>query len=271
MHTAAKANDLDALTEYFLQTESINVNAATVLGVTPLHVAVSRGGMAMVWQFVLRGADLNALDCQGFSPCHRAIRRGNVEMLKALLARGATANVADKQGETLVHQAVASGSKYLLLPLIAAGASLNEADLNGKRPIHVAVGDDKVAVLATLLVAGADANATDRNGQTTWTQAVVRGAQQTRVVLHAAGLGTQLEPLPNDTETAMRLLAAAQFDLVKRRAAEVCVGLHALELNALQLCEILKYACGDLQYEVPFHLWWNLAVAVKHFHQQTQK
>lgn len=274
LHTAAKVDDLSGLTT--LLSNGADINAKTVLGVQPLHVAVSRADIGIVSVLLKHGADVNVADCQGFTPCHRAIKRGNVRMLKLLLAAGALARVADKHGETLCHHAVASGNKHLLVPLIAAGASVVEVDLGGKSPIHAAVGDEKM--LALLLVAGADPNALDRNGNPVWVLAELRHARPSLALLHAAG---HARPAPNpansfvttklEFDAATRTLAVAQFDVIKSRAVDICVGLHGLELNALQLCEILKHSCGELQFEVPFHLWWNLAVAVKHFHERERK
>jgi hypothetical protein len=60
------------------------------------------------------------------------------------------------------------------------------------------------------------------------------------------------------------------FDLVRERAFQICVGLHPLDISALQLCEILMHSFGALGSLIAFHQWWAIATKVKHFRRQPQ-
>lgn len=65
-------------------------------------------------------------------------------------------------------------------------------------------------------------------------------------------------------------IAQVQVELIAKRALQVCVGLHFLRLDALQMCEVLIYSCGPMGNLVPFHIWWKIATTVKHFRQRKQ-
>jgi len=66
-------------------------------------------------------------------------------------------------------------------------------------------------------------------------------------------------------EAARRDIAKTRLDFVRDRAAEVCISLQSLQLNALQMCEILQFACGPVAQLIPFHIWWKIATTIKHF------
>jgi hypothetical protein len=70
---------------------------------------------------------------------------------------------------------------------------------------------------------------------------------------------------PDQVEAARREIAKARLDFVRERALQVCIGLQSLELSALQMCEIMLFACGPIAPMIPFHLWWKIATTVKHF------
>jgi hypothetical protein len=55
------------------------------------------------------------------------------------------------------------------------------------------------------------------------------------------------------------------IDFVSDRARQVCIGLQSLRIDALQMCEVLQFACGAIAPLIPFHIWWKIATTVKHF------
>jgi hypothetical protein len=66
-------------------------------------------------------------------------------------------------------------------------------------------------------------------------------------------------------EAARREIAKARLDFVRHRALELCIGLQSLRIDAFQMCEILRFACGAVAQLIPFHIWWKIATTVKHF------
>ena len=66
---------------------------------------------------------------------------------------------------------------------------------------------------------------------------------------------------------ARRAIHAAGFRAIRERAAQVCIGLQALRVPALQLCEIVIVDCAPFAARLDFYLVWNLVVAIKHFRE----
>ncbi len=81
-----------------------------------------------------------------------------------------------------------------------------------------------------------------------------------------AGLVMRLAQLAGRNEEPVRM-AARQFArcFVKWEATMICGALQDMQLPAPLLCEIMVHACAPLTANLPFHFFWNIAVAVKHF------
>lgn len=52
---------------------------------------------------------------------------------------------------------------------------------------------------------------------------------------------------------------------IRERALQICVAMHALDLDALRMCAIVAEACAPFAAQLDFHLIWNLVVKVRHF------
>jgi ankyrin repeat protein len=70
---------------------------------------------------------------------------------------------------------------------------------------------------------------------------------------------------PRLVNWARHCVAARQFELLRWRALEVCIGLQTLDLPALITCEILANVFAPRELFVPFHRVWQLVTNVKHF------
>jgi hypothetical protein len=56
----------------------------------------------------------------------------------------------------------------------------------------------------------------------------------------------------DQVDTARRDIAKARLDFVRTRALQVCIGLQSFDLVALQMCEILQFACYPVAPLVQF-------------------
>jgi hypothetical protein len=97
------------------------------------------------------------------------------------------------------------------------------------------------------------------------TEKILRAFTLLRNMTTCLRFGGSSTPAP--VEVARRDIAKTRIDFVRDRALQVCIGLQSLRLDALQLCEILQFACGAIAPLIPFHIWWKIATTVKHFHQ----
>jgi hypothetical protein len=153
--------------------------------------------------------------------------------------------------------------------------------IDGASPLHVVTNHD-CAVL--LLAAGANVCARDTSGQTALHQIGARHANDLIAVPSLLAAGADLEVADDDAVTARQVLARrrltcgpdqieaarrdiaqARLDFVRDRALQVCIGLQLLELDALQMCEIMLFACGPVAPLIPCHIWWKIATTFKHF------
>lgn len=73
---------------------------------------------------------------------------------------------------------------------------------------------------------------------------------------------TDLASVP---EAARKPLQLFMIGIVYKRAVEMCVAMHQLDLPALVMCHIVEAELGSTWTLVPWHVYWNIVVAVKHF------
>jgi hypothetical protein len=213
---------------------------------TPLHVAAERSRDVEVLNMLIELCDLEARDSFLCTCAHIAAWFGNSDALRCVIAAGANVTSANVDGGTPLHVARASACTVLLL---AAGADVNASDRCDSTALRTALIDnnfDVAWVVHALLAAGADMEGAS----------VRRLLADRRVVVRA-----------DNVERARRDIATVQLDFVRHRALQVCIGLQSRRLDALQMCEILLFACGPLSRLIAFHQWWKIATTVKHFRQ----
>jgi ankyrin repeat protein len=257
------------------------INAGASLDVSPYHSALgwfASASTAAIEALINRGVVMNQLlDAGNLTPLHAIARRPawtDVDAVANMLINdcGVDVEARNVQGESCAHFAARSGNDIALRCFIDAGADVNCANRNGRTPLYNVY---SYACSILLLVAGANVHARDREGLTALTSLQCKPTCHWRAILHtllAAGadpsdLSEQSVALvdPAYVEYARREIAATRLEFVRKRAIEVCFGLQSLQLDALQMCEILKHACGPVAHVVAFHQWWSIATTVKHF------
>jgi ankyrin repeat protein len=225
---------------------------------TPLHIAARRdASLDILRKLVDCGVDLEARthhysrqSCTGV-----AVSCCRVDALRLFLLAGATVDDEDPVGGILLHKTVASRSRKLasmcLTLLLAARADVAARDGFGRTACLVAALEqsEPMPFVHAMLAVGADLDAADNNGETP------------RLCLTKRRLSVE----PAQVELARREITKMRLDFVRYRASEVCIGLRPLQLDALQVCEILRHACGPLARVIAFHQWWKIATTVKHF------
>jgi hypothetical protein len=64
-------------------------------------------------------------------------------------------------------------------------------------------------------------------------------------------------------------LAKLNLPRMRRRLAQMCIGLHSLGLSALELLAIFDELEWEYAEYVPLHTKWDMIVAAKHFHKKS--
>ena len=132
-----------------------DVNAATHLGKTALHVAAFRGDAAMLRLLLKHGAAANARDAQGWSPLHYAAQMGHAKCAALLLASGADAEAACRRGVSVLASAASCGMVDVVEALLVHSERLRDAaDASGATALHHAAQAGHARVVEALLRSG---------------------------------------------------------------------------------------------------------------------
>jgi ankyrin repeat protein len=196
------------------------------------------------------GINPSARDNGDQTPAHMCALFSSQRILQRLIDFGADIDYPEVEfAITPLHYALSRGFSDAVVMLVAAGADVHAVNSMSQSMCHVAVTSTPLA-FAAVLAAGVSIDTRDRDGVT---------PRELAQIYNLA--------LPSDSEVAdaRRRIAATQLALVRERALQVCVGLAALDLDALRMCEILLHACGIVAPMIGFHHWWKIATTVKHF------
>jgi ankyrin repeat protein len=249
--------------------------------------AAAMGG-AVLDELLLRNVDVGSLRLSdGCTPCHVVVDRGNDTALLARLIStcGVDINARNEQGNTCLQMATAINRYQALAWLISAGADLENVNKEARTALFQSCDVDAGQCVYLLLAANANVHALNASLQTPCHAAAIARFDVLGAMLAAGGDldfrdGYGISPrlhaalccidLPSDAEIAVacRRIAVVQLELVRDRALQVCIGLQSRGLDALQMCEILRHACGAVAPLIPFHQWWKIATTIKHFHHQ---
>nr|AEI30666.1 ankyrin 23/unc44 [uncultured microorganism] len=128
--TSEEAEEIRRITA--MTAQSPDLLSALKDGYAPLHIAASKGHLAVVRHLLEEGAAVDVPDKWGESPLQFAVRSGHLAVAEALLDAGA--NVQGTARATPLHSAVARAYTRIIELLLARGASLQVA-----REVNVAV------------------------------------------------------------------------------------------------------------------------------------
>lgn len=120
-------------------------------GMTPLHIAITRGEESFVKFLIERGAPVNAVGGCGEAPLHMAARQGTVGMMKLLLLGRAHPAMKGKLNETSLHVAARHNNVKAIAMLIAVNADKEAKTLGGYTPLHSAAASGALDAVKILL------------------------------------------------------------------------------------------------------------------------
>ena len=106
-------------------------------GQTDLSIwqAASTGDVAVVEEYLAKGADINAKDnVYGVTPLSWATLLGQTQMAELLIQRGANVNSKNRDGATSLHAAAFLGRHKIATLLVQKGANINIRNNSGEMP-----------------------------------------------------------------------------------------------------------------------------------------
>ncbi len=189
-----------ARVKQLLDEDSSLVNVLDAKGLTPLHVAASRGHGKVIQLLLDCGADITGLPAkEKWTPLVFAAYRGHLEAVKVLVENGAGVTVTDgnpihfsgqrkhkevcrfltqhgavddlfdlddKDVVQLFRGAYSYDPDAVEQVLTRRGELVDCRDKNGRTPLHEACTNGDTKTVSVLLRFGADANRKDKSGQT---------------------------------------------------------------------------------------------------------
>ena len=174
LHWAAHWDDVDTAT--VLIRAGASPDAVNQYGVTPLSVACSDAGDAMVGALLGAGANPNITSPTGETPLMAAARTGKTGAVTMLAMRGGDVNAKERErGQTALMWAVAEGHHGTVRALLAQGADPGARSRGGFSPLLFAAREGDLDMARLLLAAGADVNESDARGASVLLVATVRG------------------------------------------------------------------------------------------------
>ena len=128
-----------------------------------MHFAARNNNGALLLALIRHGAIIDARSVTGWTPAHVAAAFGSTVAISALIHYGANVNSMDNEGDTLLITVCSLRSQantaHLLL---ASGADPRLASRSRETPLHVAAESESVLTSSLLLAHGAPIHATNR-------------------------------------------------------------------------------------------------------------
>ena len=147
----------------------ISLNSCYAQAIT-LNIAVHKGDLYKVKEFVESGCNVNKKDIYGNSPIIIASYNNHFEILKYLTEYGANLNVKDKYGNTALILSSLKGNYEIVRYLVEQGAIIDEPGRFGKTALMYASaykGNNSTLELVKYLVTYSyDINIKDKFGKT---------------------------------------------------------------------------------------------------------
>ena len=144
----------------------VNVNVQDIYGVTPLHLACSRGNRhAVDVLLACDKIDVNIQDKQQDTPLHDACLLGDAYIVEKLLDHGADCLITNDENSTPLHPACQEGHidivNLILLKRFEQKSQLLAAyDNEYNYPLHLACKSGQVEIVRVLFLNQADPSAT---------------------------------------------------------------------------------------------------------------
>jgi len=174
---------------YHRQKEIVNLLVARGVSMS-LFEACAAGEIERAERLLVGDPDaVNAFSVDGWTPLHLAAFFGHTKLAELLLARRADVVAVSRNtnGNTPLHAALAGNHKMVAGLLIGAGADVNAADAQGWRPLHLAAANNNLDSMKQLIAQGAEVGAANGEGRTAFSLAQEKNHREAAAFLRRHG------------------------------------------------------------------------------------
>lgn len=211
-------------------------------GNTPLHIAIGRGEVPIIWSLIDGGADLAAASPEDVTPLSLAVHRGEAAVAQRLLDGGAPPEGMTPDGDRVLPWAIRHGRLIFVRRLMEGGADPHQKDAAGNPLLHVAIEAGRKDLVAELLELGADAAAVNAVNESALVAALRRDWRDLVHPLVLAGAD------PNLPDRSGKVPLQAAMDAGDLSLAKQLVGLGARPPDGSWAAALWKaYTARDLE------------------------
>jgi hypothetical protein len=183
----------------------------------------------------------------------------NKNIFEKLFILGSNTPTANSHEGSPLHWAARNINRTpILIALITnvTDVNLTCGNVLGWTPCHNAAYHINLKALSILVAAGADLSIKDCYGF----------IPRDKFTSH---YGHSIESF--DEACSHKVVQLAGFNAIRKRATEICMAMHDLDLDASRMSEIVIQSCTPFAERLDFHYIWDLVVMVKHFHDRHRK
>ncbi len=152
----------------FLIEKKANVNIEDRKKSTPLHYAImyAQGDYDIINTLQQHGANLNAQTINGDSPLHIAANWGKIDIAKFLIQKGAIIDIKNTSGKTPLHNAILEHNVDLVSFFLEKGVNIHAQDNAGNSSLFMAAKEGRIDIAKLLVQKGAIIDIKNTSGET---------------------------------------------------------------------------------------------------------
>ena len=209
---------------------------------TALHSTAAIGNCDLVEELLVQGSELEATTVEGYTPLHLAVYSGSLETVSVIVKRKANLNAKTFfEQNTPLNIAIQEGWRSVVQYLIDMGADIHLVNAVGRSPLHIAATTGRVDIGTILLHNHAKFDQMDYQGWTPQQVAEYHNHFDFQEILMRCGLKdsqykiTEIKKGEWDTELWNQVVKGRRNREVELESAETAYDVSSVRTGSLAL------------------------------------